>query len=211
MASAKMRGRRGIEGKGTFIYEDFRDNHAVWPGRELHLEKFLRQSFKGMSHKMKNAHSANSEDALTWSCFDTLWNVSQRRRALALEVRTSLRRRGTPPLPREEPSEKHAGPAGAPPSQFTADAAAGRVRLRLFAPAAHQVDVRGDLTAWAPIALSGGGDGWWTVSLPADPGVHRISVRVDGGAWTVPPGLARAADGFADDVGILIVDAAGAT
>jgi len=34
---------------------------------------------------MKNARSANSEDALTWSCFDTLANVSQRRRASALE------------------------------------------------------------------------------------------------------------------------------
>ena len=34
---------------------------------------------------MKNARSANSEDALTWSCFDTLRNVSQKRRALALE------------------------------------------------------------------------------------------------------------------------------
>ena len=34
---------------------------------------------------MKNACSANSEDALTWSCFDTLANVSQRRRASALE------------------------------------------------------------------------------------------------------------------------------
>jgi hypothetical protein len=85
MASTKTRGRRGIKGKGTFIYDDFRDNHVIWPGREPDLEKFLRQSFKGMSHKMKNARSANSEDALTWSCFDTLANVSQRRRALALE------------------------------------------------------------------------------------------------------------------------------
>lgn len=84
MVSTKARGRR-IEGKGPFIYEDFRDNHVIWPGREPHLDRFLRQSFKGVSHKMKNARSANSEDALTWSCFDTLANVSQRRRALALE------------------------------------------------------------------------------------------------------------------------------
>jgi len=38
-----------------------------------------------MNHKMKNAHSSNSEDALTWSCFDTLANVSQKSRAVALE------------------------------------------------------------------------------------------------------------------------------
>jgi hypothetical protein len=85
MTSMKMRGRRRIEGEGPFIYDDFRDNHVICPGREPYLVKFLRQSFKGMNHKMKNAHSANSEDALTWSCFDTLRNVSQRRRALALD------------------------------------------------------------------------------------------------------------------------------
>jgi Carbohydrate-binding module 48 (Isoamylase N-terminal domain) len=126
--------------------------------------------------------------------------------ALGFEVRTSLRRRAAPPRTREEPPRTPARPAEAPPSRFIAEATAGRVSLRLFAPAAHQVHLRGDLTGWTPVALSRDGDGWWTVSLPADPGVHRVSVRVDGGAWTVPPGLARAADGFADDVGILIVD-----
>jgi hypothetical protein len=85
MALTKARGRRRIEGKGPFIYENFRDNHVLWPGREPDLVKFLRQSFKGMSHKMKNSCSGNSEDALTWSCFDTLANVSQKRRSLALE------------------------------------------------------------------------------------------------------------------------------
>ena len=84
MASTKSRGRR-INGKGTFIYRDFQDNHVIWPGRERDLDQFLGQSFKGISHKRKNARSSNSEDALTWSCFDTLANVSQSRRALALE------------------------------------------------------------------------------------------------------------------------------
>jgi hypothetical protein len=38
-----------------------------------------------MQHKIRNAHSSNSEDALTWSCFDTLANVpaASRRQALA--------------------------------------------------------------------------------------------------------------------------------
>lgn len=84
MASAKPRGRR-IKGKGTFIYRDYRDNHVIWHGREPHLDEFLGQSFKGINHKRKNARSSNSEDALTWSCFDTLKNVSQSRRASALE------------------------------------------------------------------------------------------------------------------------------
>jgi hypothetical protein len=85
MAPTKTRGRRGKEGKGPFIYKTFQDNHVIWPGREPDLVKFLGQTFKGMNHKKKNACSSNSEDALTWSCFDALKNVSPRRRAWALE------------------------------------------------------------------------------------------------------------------------------
>ena len=84
MASTKTRGHR-IKGKGPFIYKDFRDNHVIWPGTEPRLDEFLGQSFKGINHKRKNARSSNSEDALTWSCFHTLWKVSQIRRALAFE------------------------------------------------------------------------------------------------------------------------------
>ena len=84
MASTKTRGHR-IRGNGPFLYRDFRDNHVIWPGREPNLDEFLGQSFKGINHKRKNARSSNSEDALTWSCFDTLANVCQSRRALALE------------------------------------------------------------------------------------------------------------------------------
>jgi len=84
MATTKSRGGR-IKGKGPFIYRDFRDNHVIWPGREGHLNQFLGQSFKGLNHKKKNALSSNSEDSLTWSCFDTLKCVSPSRRALALE------------------------------------------------------------------------------------------------------------------------------
>jgi hypothetical protein len=84
MASTKIRGRR-IKGKGPFIYHDLRDNHVIWPGRVSLLDQFLGKSFKGINHKRKNALSSNSEDALTWSCFDALANVSQSRRALALE------------------------------------------------------------------------------------------------------------------------------
>ena len=85
MASTKTHGRRGSDGKGPFIYDDLKDNHVIWPGSAVHLDKFVRQSFKGISHKMTHARSSNSEDALTWSCFDVLRNVDPERRALALE------------------------------------------------------------------------------------------------------------------------------
>ena len=57
----------------------------IWPGREAYLDRFLGQSFKGINHKRKNALSSNSEDSLTWSCFDTLANVPDNRRESALE------------------------------------------------------------------------------------------------------------------------------
>jgi hypothetical protein len=57
------------------IYKDFKRNHVVLPGREKVLEKFLKQDYKGMRHKWKNSFSSNSEDALTWSCFDLLSNL----------------------------------------------------------------------------------------------------------------------------------------
>jgi hypothetical protein len=85
IALTRTHGSRKAGGTGPFIYKDHRDNHVIWPGRESALEDFLGKTFKGMSHKRKNARSSNSEDALTWSCFDTLKNVSQSGRAAALQ------------------------------------------------------------------------------------------------------------------------------
>jgi len=57
-------------------YETFLRNHVVLPGREKFLKKFLNQDYEGMYHKRKNSISSNSEDALTWSCFDILRTLS---------------------------------------------------------------------------------------------------------------------------------------
>jgi len=54
------------------IYEDYKRNHVILPGRESALEEFLKQDYKGMQHKWKNGFNSHSEDALTWSCFDVL-------------------------------------------------------------------------------------------------------------------------------------------
>ena len=48
------------------IYEKYQRNHVILSGREEALESFLKQGYKGMQHKLKNAVSSNSEDALTW-------------------------------------------------------------------------------------------------------------------------------------------------
>ena len=56
-------------------YKDFMRNHVVLPGREKALKEFLGQTYKGMLHKNKYSFNSNSEDALTWSCFDILRNL----------------------------------------------------------------------------------------------------------------------------------------
>jgi hypothetical protein len=77
-------GRRGLRRGGAYIYEDYKDNHVIWRGREDELKKFLAQPYGNLQHKLKNAYSSNSEDALTWSCFDTLRQVNALSRARAL-------------------------------------------------------------------------------------------------------------------------------
>lgn len=67
------------------IYKEYQRNHVVIPGREKALESFLKQDYKGMQHKLKNAVSSNSEDALTWSCFDVLASLPSLDKAAALD------------------------------------------------------------------------------------------------------------------------------
>lgn len=67
------------------IYKDYHRNHVIVPGREAALAAFLDQDYKGMRHKRKNAMSSNSEDALTWSCFDMLESLPGIGKSAALD------------------------------------------------------------------------------------------------------------------------------
>src|SRR5882672_9452640 len=98
VASAK--GCRRPDGKGPFKYRDPQDNHVIWPGRAKALRSFIEQPYGGMQHKMQNAHSSNSEDALTWSCFDLLAQVSADARRCALRDIWELAF-GTPDAPED--------------------------------------------------------------------------------------------------------------
>jgi hypothetical protein len=66
------------------IYEDYKRNHVVLPGRENALEMFLKQDYKGMRHKWKNGFNSHSEDALTWSCFDVIANFQLKKKVSVL-------------------------------------------------------------------------------------------------------------------------------
>jgi hypothetical protein len=68
------------------IYNHYQRNHVVVPGREYSLEEFLKQDFGALkNHKWKIACNSNSEDALTWSCFDILANLPLDRKISALD------------------------------------------------------------------------------------------------------------------------------
>ncbi|WP_424946970.1 hypothetical protein [Candidatus Spongiihabitans sp.] len=53
-------------------YTDYKRNYAIPPGREQVLEYFLNQTHEGKRHKQRHKSNSNSEDALTWSCFEVL-------------------------------------------------------------------------------------------------------------------------------------------
>jgi hypothetical protein len=77
--------------------------------------------------------------------------------------------------------------------------------LRIYAPGATRVEVRGDATEWRPVALAARGRYWELVLPGAEPGTLRLAVRVDGGAWDVPGNLPTVEDDFGARVGLLVL------
>jgi hypothetical protein len=80
---------------------------------------------------------------------------------------------------------------------------AGQRTFRVRAPGARTVELIGDFTQWQAIELRQLSDGSWTVALPLGPGVYRMNVRVDDGAWGVPPGVPALTDDLGGVVGVL--------
>jgi hypothetical protein len=80
-----------------------------------------------------------------------------------------------------------------------------RVHLRDVSTA----EISGDFTDWQPVSLERLHGGWWFQVLRVPPGIHRVQLRLDGGAWQSPPGLPRADDGPCGPSGTLVVPPAG--
>ena len=66
-------------------YENNKRNHVVIPGRENMLNKFLESTYKNVNHKLKNGINSNSEDAITWSCFDIISQLPELKKIIALD------------------------------------------------------------------------------------------------------------------------------
>jgi 1,4-alpha-glucan branching enzyme len=81
----------------------------------------------------------------------------------------------------------------------------GVQEIRFSAPSAKTVEMMGDMTDWAPVQLQNAGNGIWTIALPVTAGIHEFNVRVDGGRWVAPPGLASRSDEFGGTVGLLVL------
>ena len=81
----------------------------------------------------------------------------------------------------------------------------GVVRLSVRALDATLVELAGDFTDWQAVVLRRSPDGAWEVALPMSNGVHRVDVRIDGGAWIVPAGTTRVVDDFDGEVGIFVI------
>jgi hypothetical protein len=85
------------------------------------------------------------------------------------------------------------------------DAERGQRTLRVRVPDARSVELSADFTGWKPIALTRGDADQWETTLPITPGLHRLTIRVDGDAWTIPPGVATVTDEFQGTVGVIVV------
>jgi hypothetical protein len=80
-----------------------------------------------------------------------------------------------------------------------------RVVLLIDAPRAEAVELMGDATEWMVTPMQRAANGRWRAELKLAPGMHRITVRADGGAWIAPPGLPMGSDDYGSPVGMITV------
>ena len=86
--------------------------------------------------------------------------------------------------------------------QFMITSAENERTIRVRAPLASHVDLSGDVTNWAPLALTAAVDGWWVTTITVSRGMHQVSLRLNGGRWVAPPGTVEVRDDFDGVVGI---------
>lgn len=73
-------------------------------------------------------------------------------------------------------------------------------------PGARQVELAGDFTDWQPVALQQVEGSSWRTVLPIAPGLHRLAIRIDQGAWRPPPGTRPVRNEFGGDVAEVVVE-----
>lgn len=128
-------------------------------------------------------------------------------RFASLSLRLTGQRRPSRGAVDSAPSVSLPANAGSAAVGFVAQRGAGdAVTVRVNAPGASAVEINGDFTNWTPVKLAAVGDGWWTWTLPLKSGKYQMNLRVNGGEWTVPPGLLSMIDEFGGTVGLLVIE-----
>ena len=106
-------------------------------------------------------------------------------------------------------SGKGRGAKTAPPDDgpFVVRSLVGDLRvIRLRLAHAAQVELTADFLDWRVLSFTPAGAGVWEVRVAIPPGRHRVSIRIDGGPWIVPPGLPAIDDDFTAASGLLRVE-----
>lgn len=81
---------------------------------------------------------------------------------------------------------------------------ATRDAIEIHLAGATSVELMADFTDWLPVALTKAGDAW-RIERPITPGLHRLVIRVDGGAWMAPANLPTATDDLGGVVALVAV------
>lgn len=81
----------------------------------------------------------------------------------------------------------------------------GRYRVAYRVMNAYRVEISGDFAKWEPVRLDEAEPGLWMTTVALAPGTYHMSVRIDGGPWTAPPGTTTVGDDFNGTVGIVVV------
>lgn len=100
-----------------------------------------------------------------------------------------------------------AGPAVTrlPDEGFELERLDGAMHRLILRASGRYVEVASDATGWSVLPARRVGPGTWEVVLTLEPGIHRVAMRVNGGAWRAPPGMPTASDDFGGEVGLLVV------
>ena len=81
---------------------------------------------------------------------------------------------------------------------------ATRELIEVHVDSASAVELMADFTDWIPVALSRAGKSW-RVERAVSPGLHRVMIRIDGGAWIAPANLSTSSDDLGGMVALLNV------
>jgi len=127
--------------------------------------------------------------------------------SLSLRILTGPRRPPVPVSPQVDIATEDS-PAAPRVDSFNASRdRQGLVTITVSAPGADSVQINGDFTNWAPLALTrdSSNPSQWSARLPIDRGKYQMNIRINGGKWMVPPGVLSMLDEFGGTVGLLVV------